>query len=159
MPHSTLCARALLDRAIQERNNRFFVKHFGKTLEQYSLTDYAYLLKSLSKRMQVKILNHLEFTLDEVPPAIRDLFQHGATIENVHHFYPLPLMTLQIYREVCAPKKVMFRHKYLNKELRSQLAFMSRNIGTLTALDIVQLSQRKRISVRRLMAEIVGELR
>lgn len=157
MKHSTLCARALLDHAIQERDNRFFVEHFGERIEEYSLLDYSKLLTNLTSRLRLNILNQA-VKLEDVPPVIRDLFIHGATIENVQHFYTVPTSTLNKYRRATLPKKIKFEAKSISRSLLTNLAQMAKNVDKLDALEIIQLSSQNRISVRRLMLEVMGEL-
>ena len=157
MEHSTLCARALLDNAIHDGDNRFFIEQFGGDIDQYSLSDYHNLLNNLTNRIRLNILSR-GLLLDDVPPNIRELFIHGATLDNVQHFYALPVPTLKKYQHACKGHKKAFSHKTIPRNLLKELAQMSRDVDKLQPQTLVELSSEHTISVLRLMREVVGEL-
>lgn len=157
MKHSTLCARTLLDTAIHNCDNRFFLDQFGVDIEQYTLADYHLLLENLTGRLRLNILNRAT-TIDDVPPVIRDLFTHGATLDNVQFFYDLPTPTLKKYKSACKEHKKTFKHRLIPSTLREQLALLSRDTTKLEPQLLVQLSSAYSISLPRLMREVIGEL-
>ncbi|MEZ9752038.1 hypothetical protein AB4425_17255 [Vibrio sp. 10N.261.51.A1] len=156
MEHSTLCARALLDSAIHDRNNRFFIDQFGRDIDQYSLSDYHHLLNNLTDRLQLN-LSSRGVLAEDVPPQIKALFCHGATLANVQYFYSLHTRTLRAYQNACKRHKHQFGHNSIDKQLTRHLACLSRDIDKLTADTLIELSSAHQINISRLMREIVGE--
>ncbi|WP_390241122.1 hypothetical protein [Vibrio sp. R78045] len=157
MDHSTLCARALLDSAIHNCDSRFFVEQFGRNIEQYNFTDYHKLLNDLTDRLQQKIVTR-DVLFEDVPPSIRELFTHGATLNNVQYFYALPTRILRTYQHACKCYKKSFPSKPIPRSLLKYLASLSRNVDQLTADMLVELSIDHQITVPLLLREIVGEL-
>ena len=156
MLHSTLCARALLDTAIRDENNRFFVDQFGRCLNSYTLADYSMLLQRLESRLTLCI-EPRPLDVADVPPEIRELFIYGAKINDVKFFYAIEEPQLRKYFSVSKPYKIPLANKSLSCKLARELAQMSKTVEQLTARTVIELSRTHGISVFRIMREIVGE--
>ena len=157
MDNHTLAARALLDKAIYDSNKRFFIEHFGSDIKDYNLSEYHNLLNNLTNRLQLNLMSR-GLIISDVPPVIRGLFVQGATLKNVKHFYSLPTSTLRKYRTACKLHKKSFISKTIPRPLLNDLVLMSRKVDTLQPQTLIDISIESKISIRRLMREVLGEI-